>query len=459
MAAISRRSFLGAAGLSLAAARLDARARAADSLPTLAVLDAELRRITRLLGSEARVGRLGRSRAGRPIDLISIGRGPRSVLVVGAPHANEPIGVLAVLRMMERLAHDRALRQDRGFSFHFIPAVDVDGLALNQGWFDAPRTPANYLRHFFRPAFALQPEYSFPIDMPGYRFTASTPENICWQAALDHARPALQCSLHGSDGNGVFYLVTERRQALADRLSGLPGRFGLAVNRLGETGLGSEPYAPGVLSDFRTRPIIEKALASGRDPREQWDAGQSSSEYAKARYGSFCIVSEVALWNDRRLYSTRPSRMAMADVVAEQLAQLREDRVLIERERAAPLPPPTSLEAQALDAALAEVRAGIGGRIGALVETVNTADATQRLVERDLVQYESGLAGIRTVAMMARRARLSKDDGLAARAWAIVERRIAAQSAKAPLVPIPYRTSADLQVEGVLMTAEALDQG
>ncbi|MBB4632944.1 M14 family zinc carboxypeptidase [Sphingosinicella soli] len=457
MHGLSRRLFLGGLASSCAAARAYARP-AADRLPTLAVIDAEVRRITGILGSEARTQRLGRSRSERPIDLVSIGRGPNAVLLVGAPHANEPIGLLTILRLMERLAHDRALRQDGGFSFHFIPAIDIDGVALNEGWLEAPRTPDHYLRHFFRPAFADQPEYSFPLDMPGYRFSTPTPENLCWQEALEQTRPMLQCPLHGSDANGVFYLVTSRRQALADRLSRLPGTFGLAINRIGEPGLGTESYAPGVFSEFAVKSMIEDLTAEGKDPRAVWNAGQSSSEYALQRFGTFSLICEVALWDDQRLYSERASSMNMADVTRDALAQLREDKALFAFARS--LRPRLSPEAQALDAALVEAHSRIDTRIEALTMEKDAAeDDVKPLAERDLVQYEPGLSAMRAAAMLARRAGLSDDISIAAKAQAVVARRLKSQLSKAPLTPIPYTISADLQMEATLIAADMLAQG
>lgn len=452
---LTRRSLLGAAGLSIGAAALPA-GPPDDRLPTLTRLDAAVRRIVTRLGGEARIERLGLSGGGRPIDLVSIGRGSRSVLLVGAPHANEPIGMLTILHLMERLAQDRRLRQDAGFSFHFIPVIDPDGVALNAGWIDAPLTLEHYLRDFYRPPFARQPEYSFPLDMPGYRFDAVTPENLCWQRALERTRPALQCSLHGSDSNGIFYLISAPRPALAARLSQLPDSFGFALNRLGEVGLGTADYAPGVMADFQPRTVVEEARAAGADPVEAWGAGDSSTDFARRRFGTFSMICEVALWDDPRLHDDRPSTTTMADVTADTLAQLREDRALYARLNVHPLRPTDSPDARALDLALAETIAGIDARIAQTAGSAS-ANATAPLIRRDLVQHEAGLAAIRGMAMLARRARLSGDTSMASAAQAIVSRRIDAHLGKAKLRPIPYRRSAAFQAEAVLAAAAHLD--
>ncbi|MES4832318.1 M14 family zinc carboxypeptidase, partial [Streptomyces anthocyanicus] len=50
----------------------------------------------------ARLRRVGTSRAGSPLLLLSVGHGSRQVLVVGGPHANEPVGGATALRLAER---------------------------------------------------------------------------------------------------------------------------------------------------------------------------------------------------------------------------------------------------------------------------------------------------------------------------------------------------------------------
>src|SRR5262249_4636091 len=155
-------------------------------------------------------------------------------LIVGAPHANEPIGCLTIVRLLERLGSDARLCEHSDFRWHFIPAIDIDGVALNQGWFDRPLTLESYFRDFYRPPFARQPEYSFPLSVGTYRFEQVTPENLCWQRALELTRPALHCSLHGTDYGGAFFILSKARRDLADRLAALPSKFAIPLNELGE---------------------------------------------------------------------------------------------------------------------------------------------------------------------------------------------------------------------------------
>ena len=122
--------------------------------------------------------------------MISLGIGTRNALLVGAPHRIEPAGAATVERMITHLLENP--HEGRGYRWHFIKAIDPEGLKLNGGWLKKPRTIGNYLENFFRPALPRQPETTFPLQLPEVQFSASTPENQAWQRAfeLDPARAA-----------------------------------------------------------------------------------------------------------------------------------------------------------------------------------------------------------------------------------------------------------------------------
>src|SRR6185312_15264501 len=107
LAAMSRRAFVGAGLASLALVRGLGVVRASDErlqLPLSGDLDGHALVRATGAGGVARVERLGLSRGGRPIDLVSVGSGSRAALIVGAPHANEPIGCATIVRLLMRLA-------------------------------------------------------------------------------------------------------------------------------------------------------------------------------------------------------------------------------------------------------------------------------------------------------------------------------------------------------------------
>jgi hypothetical protein len=447
---------MGAGALAACVAPSRAAASAIREIPTADELAAAPLVERCGLGKLARIERLGRSRGGREIDLISIGAGPRSALIVGAPHPNEPIGCLTVTRMLARLAVDRRLRDASGYRWNFIPAMDIDGIALNQGWFRRPLTLESYLRDFYRPSFDAQAEYCFPLDLDGYRFDTPSPENRCWQRALEISRPTLQCSLHGADSGGSFYVISRDDRRLADLLAAQPAAFGIDLNPIGEPFAEMAPYRQGVTSFPAISPMIEQAVRSGEDPKDVWNAGDSSAGYAARRYGTFSMTCEVPLWDDARLRDPRPSPYTLADVLDQEIAQSREDAHLLEGALPALRGRSSGFEADALlaalEAALTEARAQ-----PAELEKLKAAQHVRAKVSyRDLVEYEPGTAALRTPAMLVRLARIENASAVAADAGNVLSRRLAVQFRAGPLVPIALERSTSLQMSSILAAAAYL---
>jgi hypothetical protein len=424
-------------------------------LPLAADLDghALLRRLA--IADVAKVERLGLSREGRPIDLISIGRGSRAALIVGAPHANEPIGCATIIRLLTRLARDRALREGLGWQWHFIPAIDIDGIALNEGWFRGERTLERYLNDFYRPPFRLQPEYAFPLDVPGYRFDQQTPESSCWRLALDHIRPQLQCSLHGADTGGSFFLVSDCQPRLCKALAGLPAQSDITLNTVGDASVELAQLAPGIFSFPNIDSLIAKAVSAHKPPDDAWNAGDSSAGYSTKRFRTFNMVCEVPLWRDARERDPRDSGRSLAEVVAEEIRMLRADEKLL-----TPFLPALRTEsgeaAAALFASVEEAVRETSGAIEELEGLKASAEAQRTLSNRDLVQYEYGTAMFRTLAMAERLARLTGVDDLRIAARHALQERLIGYQRSARLIPVPLRSSTDLQMAAILTTAGTL---
>src|ERR1700712_3500534 len=106
---------------------------------------------------------VGTTRAGDPIELLTIKGGEIQAFVFGGPHPNEPIGTLTIEYLSRKLCEDASLRQELGYTWHFIKSIDSDGMRLNEGWFKGPFTPTNYARHYYRPEPTAQVEWTFPV--------------------------------------------------------------------------------------------------------------------------------------------------------------------------------------------------------------------------------------------------------------------------------------------------------
>ncbi|MER7757250.1 M14 family zinc carboxypeptidase [Kitasatospora sp. NPDC097643] len=259
--------------------------------PTLAQAEATARRLALRHPDRCRLREVGRSRAGRPLLLLSVDRGPRAVLAVGGPHPNEPVGTAGALRLAELLL-ERPARP--GLSWHLLLCLDPDGAALNAGWLDGPLTMRRHYEHFFRPAFEEQPEL-LPAADSGRR---PMPESLALTGLIDELRPFLQCSLHGVDFGGAFVQLTGPVDGLSERFARSAERAGIPLDIDSYDAIGWASPAPGT--------YLMPTPGSTGGSRALPDEPELSTWSYAARYGAVTAVLEVPMWAVDAVGDARP---------------------------------------------------------------------------------------------------------------------------------------------------------
>ncbi|MGW2910259.1 M14 family zinc carboxypeptidase [Streptomyces asoensis] len=266
---------------------------------------------------DVRLRRVGVSRAGSPLWLLSLGRGARQVLVVAGPHANEPVGGATVLRLAERVLADPRLTVGADATWNLLLCLDPDGLRRNEGWLTGPYTLGRYFRHFFRPGFLEQPEW-----LPDGAARAALPETRALLRLQDELRPFFQCSLHGVDVGGAFVELTRDLPGLSRRVARTAARLGIPRElgpfdtlhwpRLGPAVYRIPPPRPGDLAAAITEAAVE------------------STWYHPHRYGTVTAVVEAPMWGVAA--AEDDSRPADRDAVLRAVSgALRHDAQLLER--------------------------------------------------------------------------------------------------------------------------------
>ncbi|MEV7021143.1 M14 family zinc carboxypeptidase [Kitasatospora sp. NPDC093558] len=250
--------------------------------PSVAGAEAAARRLARHHPERCRLREVGRSRAGRPLLLLSVDRGPHTVLAVGGPHPNEPVGTAAALRLAELLL---AAPARPGLSWHLLLCLDPDGAALNAGWLDGPLTMRRHYQHFFRPSFEEQPEL-LPAPTTGRH---PKPESLALTALIDELRPFLQCSLHGVDFGGAFVQLTRPVPGLPERFARSATRAGVPLDIDSFDAIGWASPAPGTY--LMPTPGTTTATSPLPDEPEL-----STWSYA-TRHGGVTAVLEVPMWS------------------------------------------------------------------------------------------------------------------------------------------------------------------
>ncbi|HEU5035159.1 MAG TPA: M14 family zinc carboxypeptidase [Mycobacteriales bacterium] len=288
---------------------------------------------------------IGRSRAGDPIQLLTISQSspPRgSILVVGQPHPNEPIGMATIVALCERLAAQPETVERLGVAWHVVPCADPDGTRLNEGWFAGPWARDFYARHFYRPGSEQQVEWTFPFSTDDFSVDAPMPETVALMTAIDRVRPDVLVSLHNGELGGAYFYATPGYDALYTELADLCERTGVPLH-LGdpETPL-STVLAPAVFSVPTAQQIYEMAVAVGADPAALVSGG-SSLDYALRHRPTAGLVIELPYWRDPRAADETPdpSGRSRREVVLHGLALQDESVARLHRllDAAAPLPP------------------------------------------------------------------------------------------------------------------------
>ncbi|MEV5605508.1 M14 family zinc carboxypeptidase [Streptomyces sp. NPDC052299] len=152
---------------------------------------------------------VGSSRAGEPLEMLTVLGGPLTVLVVAGPHPNEPVGAATVMSLARYLLARPETRDV--ISWHLLLSSDPDGGRLNEDWSTAwPTGLETYHRAFYRPPVDAQPECAFPVE----GFTGQLPETLALMSVVDDLRPALSVSLHNSDTGGSFIMASRAERGL-----------------------------------------------------------------------------------------------------------------------------------------------------------------------------------------------------------------------------------------------------
>lgn len=262
---------------------------------------------------------VGNTRAGDPIELLTIKGGEKQAFVFGGPHPNEPIGTLTIEYLCKKLCEDDALREELGYTWHFIKSIDSDGMRLNEGWFKGPFTPTNYARHYYRPEPEAQVEWTFPIDYKNLHFHAPLPETEALMKVIDEVKPTLLYSLHNAGFGGVYYYVGRECAPLYPLFSEIPEWFNLTLD-LGEPESShAQVFAPAVFEWLSVEASYDHLESIGiEDPSTVIGSGGSSVGYASP-HNSFGLIVELPYYDEPRVNDLTPTDEVRRDALLAQL--------------------------------------------------------------------------------------------------------------------------------------------
>ncbi|MDM8084392.1 M14 family zinc carboxypeptidase [Cellulomonas cellasea] len=266
--------------------------------------------------------RIGTSRLGEPIPMVSIGHGRRQHLLFAGVHPNEPIGFRMLQHLAALLCDDDALRESFDATWHLIPCIDPDGTRLNEGWYGDPTRRTVYARQFYRPAPNEQVEWTFPFAHKDAWFDQVLPETQALMRVIDEVKPQMMVSLHNAELGGVYYYLSEDVPGAVEALHAIPAGLGLPLDTGEPESPALQAIAPAVFGMLSTAGEYDYLEELGVDPTGSV-GGESSSAYA-SRHGTVSLVAELPYWSHPAADDDTATDTAYRDVVLAKAAGLEE---------------------------------------------------------------------------------------------------------------------------------------
>ena len=292
-----------------------------QEFPTLDELQASSARLVAEFPQVAQLQVVGTSSEGRLIELLTIGQGRRNALFLGAPHPNEPIGILT-LEFLSRLLCERSdLREQLDCTFLIVKASDPDGLALNEGWFKGTFSPLTYALNYYRPPQDEQVEWGFPIHYKTLHFTTPPAETRAVMQLMQHYRPEFLYSLHNASFCGVYFYLSRHLPTLFPQLHQLVANHQLPLHQ-------GEPEVPYIQAwDRAIYPLFGAqegydfmAKNLGEDPAPYLSTGTSTDAYLKTLVPhAFSLVCELPYFTDPTLEDASRSGISRREAMEEGL--------------------------------------------------------------------------------------------------------------------------------------------
>jgi len=287
---------------------------------TVEEMDASSRKLAEEFPDVVDLFEMGRTRENHPLYCLKIGNGSNNALMFGLPHPNEPIGAMMLEYFTRELASNEALRKELDYTWYVIKAWDADGTKLNEKWFKGPFTLYQYSRNFFRPAGHQQVDWTFPIDYKNLHFSNAIPETEAMMNLIDEIKPKFIYSLHNAGFGGAYWYITSETREIYDDMRNAATKQGVPLS-LGEP---EAPYCvtydPAIYQSLGIRQNYDYLEEYGiENPEKSLNVGTCSADYAKEKWGSFTLLTELPYFYDERIKDLSESDLSRKDAVLQSL--------------------------------------------------------------------------------------------------------------------------------------------
>ena len=272
----------------------------------------KLHELVERLGRDPRftVRQAGKSVNGAPIHHVRFGAGAVKALVVGGPHAMEPIGSLTVYSLLSLLLDAAPALTGADVEWHVVPCIDPDGALLNEGWTQRKFSLESYVQGYFAQPRKRQVDFTFPISHGKLVFDRPSAEAQVLKDIIDTVLPDFFFSLHNLGFlGGAWCGVTRGIEArFGDEIRELIGRHGWLVQP--QVTYSQTSFGPGIRELPTMKGYYDHLMAHGLKLHKELlgEVGATSLEYLiDVKPDSFGMVAELPLIQHPQDVSSTPT--------------------------------------------------------------------------------------------------------------------------------------------------------
>ncbi len=259
---------------------------------------------------------IGRTIDNEPIDMLDIGSGEHTALIIGVPHSDEPLGSLVTTFFARWLAAHPEVN-NFGWRWLIIPILERRGMQLNEGWFSMPDSFAAMAKSNFREATEDQYEWTFPIEYEDYHWTKSRPETLAIQKVLEQERPVYLSGLHHCGFNNVYYYLSEDFPEVYPQLRKLAGSVRMPLSDTAPDVPFGQMFAPGFYKMYGLKDYLDYYRKKDPAVLENLKRGACSDEWYSKMIGGFSFNCEVPMYLSSKLQDKKPSGRTYKTVLLE----------------------------------------------------------------------------------------------------------------------------------------------
>jgi hypothetical protein len=205
-----------------------------------------------------------------------------------------------------------------------VKCWDIDGAALNEGWFGGGLSIEATAKAHFRPPAAMQMEWTFPVEYKGHRWSEVPPETEAVRRLIDRERPHFMLGLHNAALNDpYFYLSREAPEAYKALTRAVEGERMQMSERSPDVPF-EVALAPGIFKMYGLREYYDYAEKYTPERLKTLRRGACSDEYLAATVPhSFSFNAEVPRMIDRRVRDKTPTDRELRQVMMARVFQHR----------------------------------------------------------------------------------------------------------------------------------------